>query len=168
MSIVGSTLLNDPKVETAIQQAVSTTFVNMFSVQTKHAGTTAQKPNKSIEFDLAGTVSMEHASSDGVLTVYCDLKTIGPILERVYGRPLVMVDRDVLDGVGEITNMIYCTFKADLRGMGYQLPMAIPSLNTAVPLGWSPGSKIMQFNTDFGPIFLQMQLEATLIEEKAG
>ncbi len=91
-----------------------------------------QKPSVEKEFtakgDVAGLIGMVAGSLKGNLTVSFDKLSILTIIENMIGEKHTEINKDVVDCVGEITNMIYGSAKTTLNELGYKFEMAIPTV----------------------------------------
>lgn len=86
------------------------------------------EPNFTVKGDIAGMVGMVAPPLKGTLLITYKTDSILYILENMMGEKYTELNRDVVDAVGEMTNMIYGAAKATLNQMGYNFEMAIPSV----------------------------------------
>ncbi|MFP5519503.1 MAG: chemotaxis protein CheX [Bdellovibrionia bacterium] len=84
--------------------------------------------NFTVKGDIAGMVGMVAPPLKGTLLITYKQDAIVHILENMMGEQYSELNQEVVDAVGEITNMIYGAAKATLNQLGYNFEMAIPSV----------------------------------------
>ncbi len=75
---------------------------------------------------ISGIVALREANTKGVLSLGFPSETALMIFSKFYGDKIESVDQRVLDGVGEITNMVYGSLKKRLNDEGFDFQMFIP------------------------------------------
>lgn len=78
--------------------------------------------------DISAVVGLVQDESEGVLTVSFESEAILGVLSRIYGARYAVTEKPVQDGVGEISNVLYCIFKKKLNEGGHRLRMALPTV----------------------------------------
>lgn len=102
------------------------------------------EPNFAQKGAIAGMVGLVAPPLRGALLICFDQASILQIIENMLGEKYPTINKDVQDGVGELTNMIYGSSKTTLNQLGYHFEMAIPSVITGE-------FKITQSATDTAP-----------------
>lgn len=118
------------------------------------------------ESDVSGIVGMVQVRMEGNLAICFPATTIFSLLERIYRKPFSELNAIVQDGVGELTNNIYCHIKKQLNERGYDFQMAIPSVivgsNHKVYQSHQGKSLVMVFN------FNHLKFETVISLQKSG
>jgi chemotaxis protein CheX len=78
--------------------------------------------------DVAGIVGLTASSHKGTLSISFEKKTIFFIISKMLGEEYTEVTPEVVDAVGELTNMIYGEAKTNLNLQGYSFEAAIPTI----------------------------------------
>jgi len=79
---------------------------------------------------LTGAISMTDPKVTGTLTVSFDENTILQVVSNMFMEQIKEISPDVIDAVGEITNMICGAAKTTLSTMGYSFDMSTPFVIT--------------------------------------
>jgi hypothetical protein len=157
--VAGSGLTRtESTIDQSIVSAMEAAFDGMFQMPIRHVSTLLAKPSRSLNFDVVSKVDFDQDGVRGILCVYANVPAVGPAFERIYQRPILKAEAELLEGMGEICNMIYGSFKSELYGLGYRLPLALPNIRTGAVIDWPSGARVLQFQTAFGEIFVQVQL----------
>ena len=94
-------------------------------------------------------------------------KTIFSIMAKFYRREFTTVDKAIMDGVGEMTNMVFGVMKTNLGKAGFSFKMSLPkvALGGQAPAQFDPLSNQTQtivlsipFETDVGPFTVTLIL----------
>ena len=64
----------------------------------------------------------------GVLSIRCSSQAARVMASKMLGMPPEEVDRDSLDALGEIANMIAGNFKGKLSGVGNHCMLSVPTI----------------------------------------
>ncbi len=138
--------------------ALVNTFQTMLSCEARR-GTLAVKQDSRAAHDVSGVIGL---SGRAVGTVVVSFST--EVALKAASTMLMMesteIDDDVLDAVGELTNMVAGAAKAELEE--YEMMVSLPNVITGpahevhfpsevTPIG-------IAFDTDFGPISLEVGL----------
>lgn len=82
--------------------------------------------------DVTGVIGMAGEKVTGSMAIIFPSACATRIVSSMLGEEFTEVNDDVLDCVGELTNMISGGAKAKLGEMGYKFEMATPSMITGV------------------------------------
>lgn len=93
--------------------------------------------------DATGVMELKSDKHSGYLHIHFPKEAIVEVMSRMLGEPVKEFNDEVLDGVGEITNIVYGTMKAKLNPMGYEFKMATPKADYTknLPNANGPGIK---------------------------
>ena len=93
--------------------------------------------------DATGVMELKSDKHTGFLHIHFPKEAIIEIMGKMLGEPCKEFNDEVLDGVGEITNIVYGTMKAKLNPMGYAFKMATPKAEYTknLPALEDPGKK---------------------------
>lgn len=106
--------------------------------------------------DVAGMVRMVFGSMKGTMSISYTKPSIFKILENMLGEKYTVVNEEVTDAVGEMTNQIYGSAKTTLNQMGYAFEMAIPSVITGtftISKHHQGATLVIPFEIEGGEIF---------------
>ena len=149
-------------------------FINPFLTATKNVLETmcqikvqAQKPhlkadNKSFG-EVSGIIGMASETVKGCMVVSfseeCILRVVGNML---YEDPKKTVDDEVVDAVGELTNMICGGAKSQLATMNHKFSLATPTMITGkgVAISYHADSPtlVIPFKTEYGDFVIEANL----------
>lgn len=107
------------------------------------------EPNFTMKGEVAGMVGMVAPPLRGTLLITFSKDGILHICENMIGEKYPDINKDVVDAVGELTNMIYGQAKATLNQMGYNFEMAIPTVirgDFTVAKGSKGATLVIPFN----------------------
>ena len=93
--------------------------------------------------DATGVMELKSDMHSGYLHIHFPKEAIVQIISKMLGEQPKEFNDEVLDGVGEITNIVYGTMKAKLNPMGYEFKMATPKADytNKLPNSNGPGIK---------------------------
>ena len=80
--------------------------------------------------DVTGMIGMVSDRATGTVTISFEKSTLLKIVSKVIGMELTDLDDTALEGVGELSNMIYGTAKSKLNEKGWKFEMALPTVIT--------------------------------------
>lgn len=112
--------------------------------------------NFTVKGDIAGMVGMVAPPLKGTLMISYKQESILAILENMLGEKHEEISQEVVDAVGELTNMIYGTAKATLNQLGYNFEMAIPSVirgDFVITKSEKGATLVIPFNLPGGKVF---------------
>lgn len=78
--------------------------------------------------DISGNVGLIQDEYEGSLSLSFERNAILALMAGIYGTRHAELDKPIRDGVGEITNILFCIFKKRLNDSGHRLRMAIPTV----------------------------------------
>lgn len=122
------------------KKTFNTDFINPFLNATLHvlkvqASIEAQpqkiylkKNGESLTGDISGLIGIVSDSFNGSVVISFPEKTFLNIMSGMLGETFTELSKDILDGAGEITNMIFGQAKTVLNEKGYGIKIAIPSV----------------------------------------
>lgn len=122
------------------KKKLDTDFINPFLDAAMHvlnvqAGVTANAGKffvKKIEDhtvgDVSGIIGIVSESFRGSVIISFPEQTFLNVMSGMLGEKIEVLSKDILDGAGEITNMIFGQAKIILNDKGYGIKMAIPSV----------------------------------------
>ena len=138
--------------------ALKNTFQTMLSCEARR-GTLAVKQDARAAHEISGVIGLSGLAVGTVVVSFS-----APVAIKAASTMLMMeatsVDDDVLDAVGELTNMVAGAAKAELEE--YNMQVSLPNVITGAghevhfPSEVSPIS--IAFDTDWGPISLEVGL----------
>ncbi|HEX9715119.1 MAG TPA: chemotaxis protein CheX [Desulfurivibrionaceae bacterium] len=132
-----------------------------------HTKLTNQKPHLkegvSTYGDVTGIIGMASESVEGSMTISfpsaCILKIVSRMLME---EPKTTIDNDIVDAVGEITNMICGGAKAEFGKLGMSFNLATPTMVTGKGVEIHHHSDVpiivLPFETDCGTFVLEANL----------
>lgn len=147
-------------------------FINAFLISTikvlETQGQTKAIPHKvfrkdtkeKFSGDISGVIGLICDAFTGSVVISFPAATFLKIMSRMLGEEIKELNKDVQDGAGELTNIIFGQAKVTLNERGYGIKTALPSVVTGsehsiLPL--SKGSRVViPFETDVGPFFVEI------------
>ncbi len=112
--------------------------------------------------DITGFVGMPGEKAKGYLAMSFSKSCVLGIVSNMFGELLAEINDDVVDAVGEITNMVMGGAKGALSKMGYKFGMAVPTvlIGNNIRIARPPGDKpiIIPFTTADGPFFVEFNI----------
>ena len=110
--------------------------------------------------DITGIISMRSSKAKGVLTISFSESVILQIAHRMLGEPVSALNKEVIDLVGEITNIVCGNAKRILEAKGYDFDMALPTVITGkgqtVNYTANTPIVIIPFATDVGEFHVEV------------
>lgn len=114
--------------------------------------------------DISGVVGMNSSKFKGTIVVSFPETTYCKIISRMLGEDHQKITKDVEDGIGELTNLIFTQARVKLNDQGYGIQMAIPTILTGekVQNEKIPGGSrvVIPFSTDAGDFFIEISFAA--------
>lgn len=118
------------------------------------------KKDSQAKGDISGLIGMIGPQTKGSLSITFEQKLILEIMQNMLGENPGMINDEITDLVGEITNMVTGGAKHKLADKGYEFEMATPivvSGNGHCISHKASGKKIIiPFNTDHGKAFIEI------------
>lgn len=154
-----------------ISQGVSRTLGDVFGIRPVGGDyrVVTPVPEKFIALpDVSGFVELDNqARHRGALMISFPETTIYTIMGKFYRREFTAMDKAIVDGVGEMTNMIFGVMKTNLGKAGFAFKMSLPkvALGGQTPQQFDPLANQNQtivlsipFETDAGPFTVTLIL----------
>jgi chemotaxis protein CheX len=158
------------------KRALDTDFINPFleatmkvlKVQTQTdaiPGKIYLKNGKdSFSGDISGVIGLVSDSFNGSVVISFPESSFLKIMSRMLGEEYKEMTKDIVDGAGELTNIIFGQAKVALNEKGYGINTALPSVVTGHDHTVKSLTKgqivIVPFETDCGPFFVEICLSA--------
>jgi chemotaxis protein CheX len=113
--------------------------------------------------EVTGIIGLAGKEAKGSFAVSFSRGCIEKIVSNMLGEDVQDLEQDIIDAVGEITNMISGGARAELENKGYSFEMAIPSIvsgkdHKIVHITDFPVI-VVPFDTDDGPFFVEACLK---------
>lgn len=124
------------------KHTLDTEFINPFLTATMHvlkvqasqevsAGKIyIKKPNDKTSGDISGIIGIVSDAFNGSVVISFPEATFLKIMSSMLGEEYTSLSQDIIDGAGELTNMIFGQAKIVLNEKGYGIKTAIPSVIT--------------------------------------
>jgi chemotaxis protein CheX len=110
--------------------------------------------------DISGIIGIISEKFVGSVVISFPEKTFLKIISNMLGEEYQEISKDIIDGAGELTNMIFGQAKVTLNQKGYGIQTAIPSVISGKNHSLSTLSKgpivVIPFSTDEGPFFVEV------------
>ncbi|MBA4374184.1 MAG: chemotaxis protein CheX [Thermodesulfovibrio sp.] len=121
------------------------------------------KSDKSAKGDVTGVIGLTGDKARGSLAITFTEPAVLHIISQMLGEEIKVVDGEVADGVGEITNMVTGGAKKILSEKGYIFSMAIPTTiigkNHSISHQTNGRIVCIPFETAAGSFFVEVCLE---------
>lgn len=156
------------------KKALDTDFVNPFLDATLHvlkvqASVTAEaqkitikKPDQPFTGDISGIIGIVSETFNGSVVISFPEQTFLKVMSSMIGETYTEITKEITDGAGEITNMIFGQAKIVLNDKGYGIKTAIPSVvsgkNHSMQALTNGPVVVVPFNSSAGPFFIEICL----------
>ena len=114
-----------------IHQGIDMTFSNMFGMKPIPGAHTITDTTLFVG-DVSGIISLVQDTPgkaiEGTMILTFPSETIFGMLTKVYNRQFTSIDKNVKSGVGELSNIVFGIFKANLNRNGFSFQMALPNV----------------------------------------
>lgn len=172
-----SATLKDALEETRPQKrTLDTEFINPFLTATMHvlkvqasvevtAGQVYVKKADDKYFgDVSGIIGIVSDAFNGTVIISFPEKTFLKVMSSMLGEEYTKLEKEIIDGAGELTNMIFGQAKVVLNEKGYGIKTAIPSVITGKDHSTSSLTKgpivVVPFSSPVGEFFVEICLSA--------
>jgi len=118
--------LQDANVINALAEGVESTLLQMAQLQCKFDKPFVEKNWQAVA-DGTGVMELKSVKHRGFLHIHFPKDAIIKIMENMLGERPKEFNNEILDGIGEITNIVYGAMKAKLNPLGYDFKMASPT-----------------------------------------
>lgn len=110
--------------------------------------------------DISGVIGLVSDAFSGSVVISYPEATFLKIMSRMLGEEYTTITKDIEDGAGELTNIIFGQAKVLLNEQGFGIKTAIPSVvsgrdHTVLSLSTGP-RVVVPFETDAGPFFIEI------------
>ncbi len=120
------------------------------------------KPDKKTFGPATGVIGMGGAAVAGNMAISFDEPCILGIVSRMFMEDIVTIDDDILDAVGELTNVIAGGAKAEMSERGLVFDMATPFMLRGQGVEIAQFAKVpivvIPFKTEFGNFVVESNL----------
>ncbi|MFA6236031.1 MAG: chemotaxis protein CheX [Bacteriovorax sp.] len=158
------------------KKALDTNFINPFLDATlqvlKVQAQTDAVPGKlfiksekdKLSGDISGVIGIVSSTFNGSVVISFPEQTFLKLMSRMLGDEFTILTKEIADGAGELTNIIFGMAKVVLNEKGYGINTALPSVITGK--GHSVTSLtngpivVVPFETDIGPFFVEICISA--------
>lgn len=110
--------------------------------------------------DISGVIGLVSEAFTGSVVITFPEKTFLGVMSRMLDEEFTEISKEIEDGAGEITNIIFGQAKIVLNERGYGIKTALPSVVTGQQhsiLQMSNGPRmVIPFETDLGPFFVEI------------
>ncbi len=166
--------LRDAQVEFGLikQKMLDTDFINPFldatlhvlkvqaSIDAQPGKVFAKKAGEKASGDISGVIGIVSDTFNGSVVISFPEKTFLLLMSNMLGENYTTLSQEIIDGAGEITNMIFGQAKVVLNDKGYGIKMAIPSVvsgkeHTIQAMSQSP-VLVIPFTSNVGGFFVEI------------
>ena len=165
--------LNEALVDMGLRsnKIIDATFVNPFisatlkvlEVQTSTKGVPAKmfvKKSSELSGDISGVLGIESSMFQGSLVISFPQQTFLSVMSKMLGENIAVMNKEIIDGAGELINIIFSQAKLSLKELGYDMRATLPSvfLGKNLPAN-SPKpfiTLVVPFESDSGKFFIEI------------
>lgn len=156
------------------RKMLDTDFINPFLTATLHvlnvqAGVTAEsgkiylkKVDEQLKGDVSGIIGVVSETFNGSVVISFPEKTFLKVMSGMLGENCMELTKEIIDGAGEITNMIFGQAKIKLNEKGYGIKTAIPSVISGKEHSLMALTKgpvvVVPFTSNVGEFFIEICL----------
>ena len=154
---------------------IDTIFIDAISAATLHVlkvqasidaipGKVFLKKDEHLLGDVSGVIGLVSNKFTGNVIISFPEQTFLKVISSMLGEEYAELNNDIIDGAGEITNMIFGQVKSVLNEKGYGIKTAIPSVISGKghSLSSLPNGSIIivPFSSPAGDFFVEIFLSA--------
>jgi len=155
---------------------IDTNFINPFLAATLHVlkvqasieavpgKVVLKKDGDHLLGDVSGVIGLVCENFTGSVVISFPEKTFLNVMSGMLGEEYLELNKEILDGAGEITNMIFGQAKIVLNEKGYGIKTALPSVISGKGHTLSSLSKgpiiVVPFTSPAGEFFVEIFLSA--------
>ena len=156
------------------EKTLDTNFVNPFltaalhvlkvqaSVEAQAGKIYVKKQNETLLGDVSGVIGIVSDAFEGSVVISFPEQTFLSVMSGMLGETYTVVNKEILDGAGEITNMIFGQAKIVLNEQGYGIKSALPSVVSGRNHSVSGMTKgpivVVPFTSSAGEFFVEICL----------
>ena len=112
--------------------------------------------------DISGVVGIVSEYFLGNIIISFPRETFLELMSRMMSSPQKVIDKKILDGAGELTNMVFARAKTTLNSKGMNLQMALPGIivGQAHHFSFAKGIRrtVVPFASDAGTFYVEFLL----------
>lgn len=154
------------------KKALDVNFVNPFlaatmrvlkvqmQVDAKPGKLSLLEGSQKFQGDISGVLGLVSEAFNGSIVISFPEATFLKIMSKMLGEEFKSLTKEIEDGAGELTNMIFGQAKTLLNERGYALQTAIPAVVTGANhsvQGLSKGPRVtVPFETEIGPFYIEI------------
>lgn len=121
-----------------------------------------KKPGEKLLGDISGVIGIVSSSFNGSVIISFPRQTFLGVMSGMLGETYTELTQDILDGAGEITNMIFGQAKVSLNEKGYGVQMALPSVIFGKDHSLLSSTQgpiiVVPFKSDVGDFYVEISL----------
>ncbi len=121
-----------------------------------------KKPTDKLYGDISGIIGIVSDNFKGSVVISFPKNTFLKLMSRMLGEEVLTIDREIFDGAGEITNMIFGQAKVELNAKGFGIKTALPSVVSGENHSHSSTTRgpvmVVPFESDIGSFFVEIGL----------
>ena len=121
-----------------------------------------KKDDITMSGDVSGVIGIVSETFNGSVVISFPESTFLKVMSGMLGEEITTLSKDILDGAGEITNMIFGQAKVTLNDRGYGIKMALPTVVSGKGHTLSALSKgpivVVPFTSPVGNFFVEICL----------
>lgn len=158
------------------KKMLDTDFVNPFlsatlhvlevqaSVKAKAGKLYVKKEGDKFVGDVSGVIGIVSDSFNGAVIISFPEKTFLKVMSGMLGEEFTEINKDIVDGTGEIINMIFGQAKVVLNEKGYGIKTALPSVVSGKDHSLTTKTNgpvvVVPFESNVGEFFIEICLAA--------
>lgn len=122
-----------------------------------------KKPEDDLKGDVSGVIGIVSEAFNGSVVISFPEKTFLKVMSNMLGEEYTVLSKDILDGAGEITNMIFGQAKVTLNDRGYGIKVALPQVisgkghSLTTPSAKGP-TVVIPFTSEAGDFFVEISV----------
>ena len=132
------------------------------SVEAQPGKVYMKKPGDNLKGDVSGVIGIVSDTFIGSVIISFPEQTFLNVIGGMLGETYTELNKEILDGAGEITNMIFGQAKITLNERGYGIKIALPQVITGKGHSLSAMSKgptvVIPFTSPAGDFFVEISL----------
>lgn len=119
-----------------------------------------RKVSESARGDVSGIIGMAGPQVRGSMAITFTQEMAFAVMEKMLGEKVTVLNDDVRDMIGEITNMVCGGAKSELHEQGFDFEMAVPVVvsgsNHTISHKVVGPKLLLTFNSEFGAAFIEI------------
>ncbi|MES2855948.1 MAG: chemotaxis protein CheX [Bdellovibrionota bacterium] len=122
-----------------------------------------KSPADKMHGDISGVIGLIAEAFKGAVVITFPEKTFLGVMSRMLGEEITVMNKELEDGAGELTNIIFGQAKVVLNEKGYGIATALPSVITGPDHSISQGKNgsriVIPFDSEVGRFFVEICIE---------